>query len=124
MLLDIEGEFIAPPHGSDDTVTVVEPVTFTGDFNHGFGMNVIKEALVANDATATTTLSWFDDLPPNVQPGWLVEHVTYDIAGNTVPEPSSLLLLGSGVVGLVAGRTCRKRKVIPRASDAAARVTA
>ena len=122
MLLDIEGEFIAPPHGSDDTVTVVEPVTFTGDFNHGFGMNVIKEALVANDVTATTTLQFFDF--PSAPSGWEVEHIRYDIAGSTTPEPSSLLLLGSGVAGLMGRRVWRKRRAIPRASDAAARVTA
>ena len=50
-------------------------------------------------------------------------NAAFSLTGNSAPEPSSLLLLGSGLVGLVGGRACRKRKVIPRASDAA-RVTA
>jgi hypothetical protein len=82
MLIQIEGEVIAPPPGvPGQTETVVAPVTFTGQFLHGTGMNVVNEALVANGAIATITLSWFDFGSPTVPPGWEVEHLTYDIEG-------------------------------------------
>src|SRR5262249_2314258 len=67
MTIHIQGEFIAPPHGSDDTVTLVEPVTwisqglFPSEFLHTVGMNSVHETLVANSVTATTTLTFLTD---------------------------------------------------------------
>jgi hypothetical protein len=71
-------------------------------------MNVVREPLVANSVFATTTLTFVPDPFRPQFSVWNVDQITYDIGAT--PEPSSLLLLGSGLVGLVGRRVWRKRR--------------
>lgn len=51
---------------------------------------------------------WFDSFADPY--GADIDNLTFDLAGAAVPEPSSLLLLGSGLLGLVGYGRKRMRK--------------
>jgi hypothetical protein len=114
MTISIDGEMIAPPapaFGASPTETVFA----TGAFSEAFGLSSeaffnhegVHESLVGNEVAAVT-LKFFD-FGPSTPPGWEVQHLTYFVGASVTPEPSSLLLVGSGLVGLAGRRAWRKR---------------
>lgn len=48
----------------------------------------------------------FEKIGPN-SPSWLLDNLTYEVSSTTVPEPGSLVLLGSGVLALARRRRTR-----------------
>jgi len=107
------GDVVAPPFGGSSISTLLVPLSFSGFFDHltdpavppPSGGSTIDTLLGSAEATLTLT---------RVQPSssgefWRPTGITYDIGLSTTPEPSSLLLLGSGLVGLAGRRAWRKR---------------
>ncbi len=98
-----------------------------GTFDQGGNVWEWNEALIygldrglrggaANNSSATLlSSSWFSDLPSDE-----VNNVGFRVASLSVPEPSSLVLAGFGVVGLLAAAARRRRRRISSRSAALA----
>ena len=75
--------------------------TFEGDQSHEFDL--------FGSGTVTATFIFVDD-QPGITPFWALDDVSYGIEAPPVPEPTSLMLLGSGVLGLAASRRSARRR--------------
>jgi hypothetical protein len=63
---------------------------------------------LVGSGTATATFTFIGDYP-GISPFWTLDDVTYAIEPPPIPEPTSLALLGSGLVGLASRRrSCRR----------------
>jgi hypothetical protein len=96
MIVSFQGSLVLPPIGSADT-DVTAPFSFSGSF-------VLPSETEDLVGAGTATLSFSPSVP---FPGsWQLDAARYDLS--PIPEPGTLLLLGSGLVTLTAW--CRRRK--------------
>jgi hypothetical protein len=98
------GQVVAPPFGDFTKAILKVPVEFGGTFFHTENGSFVAEQLVGS-ATATLTLDKFD-FGPQFGVAWRYDGIEYEL--EPVPEPSTLLLFGSTMVGLAFAR--RKRR--------------
>jgi hypothetical protein len=110
----MSGDVVAPPFGASPTATLVAPLTFSGSFDHLIDPAVPPPSggstidTLVGSAEATLTLNKVEPFSPG-EFRWRPTGIVYDIGPSTTPEPSSLLLVGSGLVGLAGRRAWRKR---------------
>lgn len=105
-LVDFEGSWVAPPFTQRDRATVVEPFTFEGRFSFPETSNPLPSLELEGRGIATLRLIRREDAE-----GWDFVSANYRFTRtdhSPVPEPASLLLVGAGLVGLVARRPRRR----------------
>jgi hypothetical protein len=103
MFVEFGGAVVLPPIGPAGTA-VMAPFTFHGGFSHQVGHSFFSETLVGS-GTAILSIS-----PATWDPAiWQVTTARYDFSTSAVPEPSTLALLGTAVIG-IAGRAWRRSR--------------
>ena len=102
-LVSFTGSWVAPAFDGRQMASVIAPFVFEGMFFYpgarGFPTTPL---LLAGRGTTTLNLLWSAG-------AWEVRSTRYDFAAaNATPEPMSLVLVATGVAGLVARRARRR----------------
>lgn len=96
---DVYGGVVLPFHLGGDLTDFIDSATLLDDLSFMYELSFIEANRVSSGAGAETSITVDSTLTVNT---------TYTYAPATVPEPSTLLLLGTGIAGLFAFN--RKRK--------------
>lgn len=107
------------PAATHGVATVTAPFRFEGDFWHPISYTdfIWQETALFGRGTVRLGLQWFPwtDVPGEGE--WGVESVRYDFADATIPEPASVVLLGSGLVLAAVRHRRRARGRSPRSAS-------
>jgi hypothetical protein len=101
--LQFSGPGVAIPSSAGDQVTLTMPFDMTGTINvHDVNDPgpVIFSTMINGGGLATLTLT----RPPGNPVGFAITAARYDFSPAAVPEPATLILLTTGIVGIGAGR--------------------
>lgn len=105
--LNPTGTFTVPEFGSASEAVIKAPFTLTGFFADNI---LLTRTDLVGRGTATITLVKPTSPDFAAPGGWERGSIRYDFESQSVvPEPTSMLLLGTGLAGLVAGRARRRR---------------
>lgn len=104
------GSILMPAFSGDDLVSATAPFTFSGRLSYPAPSGVEPRTPVdlIGRGTATVDLAWIGS-----QGGWDFRGATYvfePLDVEPIPEPTTLILVGSGLVALVRGHRSRRRR--------------
>lgn len=102
LALELMGSAVLPALGDINT-TVMSPFTMLG----GFSDNIDSGHRLVGGGTATLSLT--PSLLIDGLQGWTVTSVRYDFEDSApIPEPATVLLLGTGLAAVIRGRPRRR----------------
>ncbi len=103
------GSILLPAFAGDEPVSVTAPFNFVGILSYPAPLGTVPPSPVdlIGRGTATVDLTRTSFRPD----GWTVSGVTYvfePFDAEPIPEPTTIILVGSGLAGLVARRRARR----------------